>query len=701
MKKVIISLIFMLFLIPTVVFAEEKVEIKSITFLEKSENTKINTEASTDGEKINLDLTFYDKNDYAAYNVVIKNPNDVGLYINDKYFNYDKEYISYDFDSNYLEAGEEKTITLKVSYKKEVPKSNFISGKYDASINDPVILSDRVIQIPNTLKNLGILGLSILIITAFCLLIGFYTIFKNKKFAGVNILIIGLLLILVPSKVSALLRIELPIDSNILIKMVKDNPCIYDGEMTVGAEYVNGQYTYKYMKEYDNGWVNITTDGWGVKLSNLESTDEVNTKLCTSINNKPIVSMSDMFRESKASKIDLSSFDTSNVINMKRMFQSLVNATELDMSTFDFSNVTNASYFVAYSMKLSKLEIKNADFGKVTTLKEAFYDLGYRSESDVVFTFENINAPLVTDFDHGFSYIGVNAPSVKFSVKNVDIQKVSTANDLFLHIGESSANVDFVIDNLDISAATGMYQMFYHVADKSNGDVKISINNVKLPNATTAEYAFGYVGSSANSVSLELSNLDASGVTNAYGMFHYTFKNAKKVDVKLKNVDLSKATNMMSFFYTSCNKSNTCSISFDNVDTSSVTNMSYFFNWAGERGTSFIVKGFDKLNTKNVTSMNGLFYSATQDNAEGYKELGTVNVYASDIGSLFSNAKNAKAVVNIYKKPTSFNYAFERAATTPGSQIVVNYTSEVDNIDDIIATKTEDSNVIKGNLIED
>ena len=85
--------------------------------------------------------------------------------------------------------------------------------------------------------------------------------------------------------------------------------CTYDGNMVQGAEYTNGQYTYRYMQDHDGStWNNISNDGWGVILTNKESTDPVNTKFCSSINGKPIVSMKSMFYNSKASSIDTSSF---------------------------------------------------------------------------------------------------------------------------------------------------------------------------------------------------------------------------------------------------------------------------------------------------------------------------------------------------------------------------------------------------------
>ena len=57
-----------------------------------------------------------------------------------------------------------------------------------------------------------------------------------------------------------------------------------------------------------------------MKLNNKYSTDPVTSKLCTSINGIPIVSMREMFSESKTTSIDFSSFDTSSVNDMSGMF---------------------------------------------------------------------------------------------------------------------------------------------------------------------------------------------------------------------------------------------------------------------------------------------------------------------------------------------------------------------------------------------
>ena len=79
---------------------------------------------------------------------------------------------------------------------------------------------------------------------------------------------------------------------------------------TDGKEYVNGQYTYKYnYQRYSSSWnSNSSQNGWGVMLTDKDSTDSVTTKLCAYINEKPVVNMDYMFNVSTSlSRIYVSS----------------------------------------------------------------------------------------------------------------------------------------------------------------------------------------------------------------------------------------------------------------------------------------------------------------------------------------------------------------------------------------------------------
>lgn len=148
--------------------------------------------------------------------------------------------------------------------------------------------------------------------------------------------------------------------------------CTYDGELTQGAEYVNGQYTYRYKQEgdaYNNElkWVNINSDGWGVQLTDRESTEPVTTNLCTYINNKPVVSMRAAYNKSKSTEIDLSGSNTSKVTNFYATFAT-TKFTTLDLSNFDTSSATSMSSMF-YNTAATSIDLSNFDTRKVTIMK--------------------------------------------------------------------------------------------------------------------------------------------------------------------------------------------------------------------------------------------------------------------------------------------------------------------------------------------
>ena len=125
--------------------------------------------------------------------------------------------------------------------------------------------------------------------------------------------------------------------------------CTFDGNMVQGTEYVNGQYTYRYKSsgQYTNTgifWTNISVDGWGVQLTDKTSTEPVTSKLCTYINDKPVVSMAYMFLNSQAIILDVSNFDTSKVTAMRVMFSNCKNLKTIYVSSkFNTSSVSNSS----------------------------------------------------------------------------------------------------------------------------------------------------------------------------------------------------------------------------------------------------------------------------------------------------------------------------------------------------------------------
>ena len=156
--------------------------------------------------------------------------------------------------------------------------------------------------------------------------------------------------------------------------------CTFDGELVEGATYVNGQYTYKYKQQAtevgENGtaWIPANDEGWGVQLTNYYSTEPVTSKVCTYIDNKPIMYMSKMFSDSYAESIDFSSFNTSNVVDMSFMFvRSRVK--NIDLSNFDTSNVTDMRFMFDNS-SATTIDLSSFDTSKLTSMSYMFNRVG-------------------------------------------------------------------------------------------------------------------------------------------------------------------------------------------------------------------------------------------------------------------------------------------------------------------------------------
>ena len=208
---------------------------------------------------------------------------------------------------------------------------------------------------------------------------------------------------------------------------VKTVYCTYDGELTQGAEYVNGQYTYKYMQEggYDGlgqVWQDITSDGWGVQLTDIASTDAVTSEVCTYINNKPITSMSYMFYKSQATTLDISNFNTSNVTDMSSMFGNS-EATTLDVSNFDTSKVTNMNNMFYYS-KATTLDVSNFNTSNVTDMS-AMFSGSQATTLDV----SNFNTSKVTNMGYMF-YNSTNLKTIYVSDK-FKTDRVTSSTNMF------------------------------------------------------------------------------------------------------------------------------------------------------------------------------------------------------------------------------------------------------------------------------
>ena len=357
--------------------------------------------------------------------------------------------------------------------------------------------------------------------------------------------------------------------------------CTFDGTLTQGAEYVNGQYTYRYMQEgkYPSSglaWQDITSDGWGVQLTDKASTDAVTSKVCTYINNKPITSMSYMFHNSKATTLDLSNFDTSKVTNMYGMFWNS-QATTLDVSNFDTSKVTNMGSMFRDS-QATTLDVSNFDTSNVTDMSNMF-DRSQATTLDL----SNFNTSKVIDMSYMFYY----SQATTLDVSNFDTSNVTGMNFMFSY--SKATTID--VSNFDTSKVTNMSYMFYY-----SQATTLDLSNFDTSKVTNMSCMF----SDSKATTLDVSNFNTSKVMDMSNMFYYS--QATTLDVS--NFNTSNVTNMNGMFYNS--KATTLDVS--NFDTSKVTNMSNMFYKATNLKTIYVS---NKFNTDKVTSSTDMFSSCT------------------------------------------------------------------------------------------
>ena len=268
----------------------------------------------------------------------------------------------------------------------------------------------------------------------------------------------------VPSGYSKITTIEVP-SSNTYF-------CKTDSTLTQGLEYVNGQYTYGYKKEgyyasSELAWNSISNNGWGVQLTDKASTDAVTSKLCTYINNKPVVSMGCMFYNSKATTLNLSSFNTSNVTDMSSMFYGS-QATTLNLSNFDTSNVTDMSSMFGGS-QATTLDVSNFDTSKVIYMLAMFSSVRVTTIKGL----ENFDTSKVKNMSNMFS----GSEATTLDVSNFDTSNVTYMD--FMFFRSEATLLD--LSSFDTSKVTNMSYMFassnlkaIYVSDRFNTD---AVNN--------------------------------------------------------------------------------------------------------------------------------------------------------------------------------------------------------------------------------
>ena len=174
----------------------------------------------------------------------------------------------------------------------------------------------------------------------------------------------------------------------------------------------------------------------------------------SSFDTSRVTDMRYMFSElSSLADLNLSNFDTSKVTNMESMFDGMSKLTSLDLSSFDTSHVTNMSLMFSFASKLVSLNLSNFNTSQVTLMSRMFANMPNLANLDL----SSFDTSQVTEMTNMF----YNTPNLtSLDLSTFDTSKVTDMNNIFAladnyvskdKLEKIYVNNDFNISKLKIS----------------------------------------------------------------------------------------------------------------------------------------------------------------------------------------------------------------------------------------------------------
>lgn len=258
-----------------------------------------------------------------------------------------------------------------------------------------------------------------------------------------------------------------------------------------------------------------------------------------------IINMSGMFSCPKLTSLDVSGFDTSKVTSMAGMFSGCNSLTSLDLGGFNTSNVTSIGGMFRNCNSLKSLDLSGFDTSKVTNMGNMYEGCNSLTSLNI----SNFNTRNVTDMECMF-YDCHNLTNL--DVRNFDTSNVTSMDGMFSNC-RSLTSLD--VSNFDTRNVTFMGSWFVYT-DLDPGDgVEVS----------------GMFSGCSSLTELNVSNFDTSNVISMWGMF-YKCSNLERLDLSTFN---TSHVRYMAWMFYGCNKLSNLDVS--NFDTSNVINISDMF----------------------------------------------------------------------------------------------------------------------------
>ena len=271
-----------------------------------------------------------------------------------------------------------------------------------------------------------------------------------------------------------------------------------------------------------------------------------------------------------------------------------------------------------------------------------------------------------------------NLISINFN-NNFNTSLVTNMRGMFQR-SSSLTNLD--LSSFNTSKVTDMSSMFFYCSSLTS----LNLSSFNTSKVTEMNDMFKR---SSSLTGLDLSGFNTSGVTNMNEMFECC---SSLTSLDLSSFNTSGVTNMNGMFY---NCILLKGLNLSKFNTSGVTSMRSMFN----NCSSLTSLDLSSFNTSGVTNMESMFEKCSSLKGLNLSNFNTSKV--TDMIYMFNGCQKLQTTINIMNANVTYYIGmFEYAATASDAKITVNYIADASTlVDDMIATKSSNSNVVKGNQI--
>ena len=335
-----------------------------------------------------------------------------------------------------------------------------------------------------------------------------------------------------------------------------------------------------------------------IDLSSFDSSDISNMKEmfagCTNVininlsllNTSNVKDMSKMFSEChNLTDLDLSYFDTKNVKDMSEMFNSCYSLKNLDLSFFNLKNVNNMSGMFYNCVNLININIPNDNSGSVENISNMFYGC-----SSLITILDISNWDTSNIIDLSFLFCGCSSLISLPDIANWNIIKVTNISGIFL--GCSSLKMIPDISKWYTKYITNMSYLFYECSSLT---FLPDISNWKTNFVRNMSFMFSKC-SSLESLP-NISNFVTDNVLDMSYMF-YNCSSLKMIP-NISKWNTKKVINMSYMFY-GCSLIKTLP-DISNWNIKNVIDISYMFSGCLSLTS---LPDFSNWDTQNINNLN-------------------------------------------------------------------------------------------------